>query len=75
MGQGGSHHARVSESVSVEHLPKYIDERLQEKYDRGMRAVMQSLASSLGIFVALQEIAVEMNEQMMDLTELQNGAK
>ena len=60
MGIGGSRNAAAGQVVYVHELPKCLEERLQLKYERGMRGVLPSLTSSLGIFVALQQIAVGM---------------
>lgn len=61
MGVGGSTAVSV---VYVDELQKRLEEHLQRKYERGMRHVLPSLTSSLGIFVALQQIAVGMGEVM-----------
>jgi hypothetical protein len=60
MGVGGS----AVSVVYVDELEKRLEERLQLKYERGMRRVLPSLTSSLGIFVALQQIAVGMGKVM-----------
>jgi hypothetical protein len=61
MGVGGSTAVSV---VYVDELQKRLEENLQRKYERGMRRVLPSLTSSLGIFVALQQIAVGMGKVM-----------
>ena len=47
--------------VRVDELANSLDERLQAKYVRGMRGVLPALSGALGIFVALQQIAVEIS--------------
>eukprot|EP00802_Teleaulax_amphioxeia_P010037 Tamp_10062.p1 GENE.Tamp_10062~~Tamp_10062.p1 ORF type:complete len:481 (+),score=139.89 Tamp_10062:1-1443(+) len=63
MGAGSSSAGTV---VYVDELQRRLEERLQLKYERGMRRVLPSLASSLGIFVALQQLAMDMDRAASD---------
>lgn len=49
-------------AVRMDELSRMLDERLQAKYVRGMRGVLPAVTSALGIFVALQQIAIEISD-------------
>jgi hypothetical protein len=57
----GASASRTAVAVGVDELPRRLDARLQAKYGRGMRVVLPALTSAFGIFVALQQIAVEIS--------------
>ena len=62
MGVGGSRQGTPGGGtvVYVDEVAKCLEEKLQRKYERGMRGVLPSLTSAVCIFVALQQSAVEM---------------